>query len=269
MVQLIPVVPAIVAEAAPLRVLDAQDDDLDAEDHLDPDLLPIFEEEATELLPQLGSALRQWVARPENLGARQEVLRLLHTLKGSARLAGAMRVGEMAHRMESSIELLGAEGLQSVQLEPLLGRFDALQGAFAALGHVPVEGAAQVATEHATKPVEVAAVAASASTTNVPKSLPAIQAPVVAATPRIQGNQSVRVRAQLLDRLVNQAGEVMITRSRMDERDAVAQFPRRAHRQPGPIASAVARCGVAGGVANAIPFGTNQRLCPSVRSAGI
>jgi chemosensory pili system protein ChpA (sensor histidine kinase/response regulator) len=34
----------------------------------------------------------------------------------------------------------------------------------------------------------------------------------------VQGNQSVRVRSQLLDRLVNQAGEVMITRSRMDER---------------------------------------------------
>ena len=35
---------------------------------------------------------------------------------------------------------------------------------------------------------------------------------------RPAANQSVRVRSQLLDRLVNQAGEVMITRSRMDAR---------------------------------------------------
>ena len=33
-------------------------------DAVDPDLFPIFEEEAAELLPQLGGAVRQWTARP-------------------------------------------------------------------------------------------------------------------------------------------------------------------------------------------------------------
>ena len=55
------------------------------------------------MLPQLGGALRQWAARPDNLSARSEVLRALHTLKGSSRLAGAMRLREMAHRLESAI----------------------------------------------------------------------------------------------------------------------------------------------------------------------
>nr|WP_315464817.1 Hpt domain-containing protein [uncultured Rhodoferax sp.] len=213
------VLPHVVAEAAPLVVLDAQDDDLDAQDHLDADLLPIFEEEATELLPQLGSALRQWVARPDNQGARSEVLRLLHTLKGSARLAGAMRLGEMSHRMESSIEQLGAEGLQSIQLEPLLGRFDVLQAAFAALGQMPEEAVREsVADAPMTAPLDSALEDQVASAVvPLPKALPAIQAPAMLA-PRAQGNHSVRVRSQLLDRLVNQAGEVMISRSRMDER---------------------------------------------------
>lgn len=116
----------------------AHDDDIDAVDNLDEDLFPIFEEEAVELLPQLGSALRQWVGHPDNLGARNEVLRVLHTLKGSARLAGAMRLGEMSHRMESSIEQIGTEHLQSVQLEPLLTRFDGLQATFNALGPHPL-----------------------------------------------------------------------------------------------------------------------------------
>ena len=40
------------------------DDDIDVVDVIDPDLFPIFEEEAAELLPQLGGALRQWAARP-------------------------------------------------------------------------------------------------------------------------------------------------------------------------------------------------------------
>ncbi|CAM8638743.1 HATPase_CheA-like domain containing protein [Comamonadaceae bacterium] len=211
--------PAAVAEAAPLLVLDDQGEEIDALDSLDPDLLPIFDEEATELMPQLGSALRQWVARPDNQGARTEVLRLLHTLKGSARLAGAMRIGEMGHRMESSIELLGAEGLQTIQLEPLLGRFDAMQNAFASLGEVPdVDGPEALDKAPTVTPLSVVATSAQSTVAaSLPKPLPTIQAPAVSA-PRVQGNQSVRVRSQLLDRLVNQAGEVMITRSRMDER---------------------------------------------------
>nr|WP_315479540.1 Hpt domain-containing protein [uncultured Rhodoferax sp.] len=201
------------AVAAPLTIADAQDDDIDAEDHLDDDLLPIFEEEAAELMPQLGTALRQWVAQPDNMAARNEILRLLHTLKGSARLAGAMRLGEMAHRMESSIEQIGTEALQAVQLEPLLTRFDSLQAVFAALGQEPVE-----AEDTVVATVAAAAPVASTAATVAPLSIrPVVHAPQ-AAMPRSTGNQSVRVRSQLLDRLVNQAGEVMITRSRMDAR---------------------------------------------------
>lgn len=208
--------PAELAVAAPLSILDGHDEDLDAEDHLDPDLLPIFEEEATELMPQLGAALRQWVARPDNLGARSEVLRLLHTLKGSARLAGAMRMGEMSHRMESSIEALGSENLQSVQVEPLLSRFDALQAAFAGLTQAVSDDAHAAATlvDDAERISEVDSTPAHP----VPlRAVSPVQLPA-SVVPRAQSNQSVRVRSQLLDRLVNQAGEVMITRSRMDAR---------------------------------------------------
>ena len=204
----VPVMPVFpLMAAAPLNVAEAIDDDIDAVDALDEDLFPFFEEEALELLPQMGAALRQWVARPDNLGARSEVLRVLHTLKGSARLAGAMRLGEMAHRMESSIEQIGSEALQAIQLEPLLTRFDALQASFAALGAAPQVEELPVAT-----PAEAAVVKAAALTIQpAPRS-------VVLVPPRPVTNQSVRVRSQLLDRLVNQAGEVMISRARMDAR---------------------------------------------------
>ena len=137
------VAPQFVAHAAVMvntnALLDAGDDDIDAVDALDPDLFPIFEEEAAELLPQLGGAVRQWTARPGNTSARAESLRALHTLKGSARLAGALRLGEMAHRMESEIEQLGHDDLQSVQIEPLLTRFDALQANFDGLRRTAME----------------------------------------------------------------------------------------------------------------------------------
>ncbi len=195
------------------------DDDIDAIDVIDPDLFPIFEEEAAELLPVLGGALRQWAARPDNLAARTEVLRALHTLKGSARLAGAMRLGELSHRLESAIEQLDVESVQTQDIEPLQGSFDGLQATFAALRAV----SAQAPTEPvAVAPVK-AEVAAPADTEvpvpQVPRAVVAKpQGPLELAPARATAGHSVRVRAQLLDRLVNQAGEVMITRSRMEAR---------------------------------------------------
>ena len=200
--------------AAPLNIAQAEDDDeIDARDGLDDDLFPIFEEEAIELMPQLGTALRQWVGAPANLKARNEVLRVLHTLKGSARLAGAMRLGEMSHRMESSIEQIGTDQIQSVQLEPLLTRFDALQATFNALGATPVVMDAPAEVAVVAPDVAFGAPPAVATPVRVaPRGLGAVTAV------RQTAHHSVRVRSQLLDRLVNQAGEVMISRARMESR---------------------------------------------------
>ena len=226
-------------------VAEEADEDIDAVDLIDPDLFPIFEEEAAELMPQLGSALRQWSERPDNGSARLDVLRVLHTLKGSARLAGAMRLGEMAHRMESAIESMGSEFVQTAQIEPMLARFDRLQANFDELCQGPLEPAAAPASPEPVMPQRPAIAAAQAPAPQPMQAMAETRAPVVAmpaslpaaparpATPapampaprapaasgsRSSGGQTVRVRSQLLDRLVNQAGEVMITRSRLDQR---------------------------------------------------
>lgn len=206
-----------------------EDDEIDAVDAVDPELFPIFEEEAAELMPQLGAALRQWSARPDNGGARMEVLRALHTLKGSARLAGALRLGEMAHRIESEIEFLGSEAAATQDFEPLLTRFDAMEHALdtlrkadaagaenAALNQAPVapvavpqQASVEPGVSHAGEPVVLMAAASGRTLVPAPQAM-AMQSVRQAAS------ASVRVRSQLLDRMVNQAGEVMITRSRLE-----------------------------------------------------
>lgn len=205
--------------SAPVERSSDLDDDIDVLDVLDPDLFPVFEEEAAELLPQLGSALRQWAAHPDNLGARSEVLRALHTLKGSSRLAGAMRLGEMAHRLESVIEQLDMETLRSEEIEPLLANFDAMQANFQGLRDLegqPPEVSAELAAKGAAGDTDAAE--SPPKTAVVPSVLTRPQAVAKPSAARAAANQSVRVRAQLLDRLVNQAGEVMITRSRLASR---------------------------------------------------
>ncbi len=195
------------------------DDEFDAVDTLDADLFQIFEEEAQELLPRLGSALRQWVARPGNTSARVEVLRNLHTLKGSARLAGALRLGDMAHRMETQAERLGSDVTDSALVEPLLGSHDALVSRFEELrqpADVPVPNRTTTSAESLVEAPAVAVEAADGAGTLPPASQ--VLATTQLQMPMAKGSAAVavRVRPELLDRLVNQTGEVMITRSRME-----------------------------------------------------
>ncbi len=240
--------------------------DIDAQDSVDPDLFPIFEEEAQELLPQLSTQTRQWLEMPDHPAAAAACMRTLHTFKGGARLAGAMRLGELAHRMESTIErLLASERVTHADIAPLEGRVDRLVEVFEALrardaqhydeqaGRAlpPAEPVVPM-PEHVEPPppmpqatpvsdAEVAQVAQaevpSASPGEFASPLTNRQAPEAKLAPIDWGSLPnaalppsarldrehtagpshavVRVRPQLLDRLVNHAGEVSITRTRL------------------------------------------------------
>ncbi len=209
--------------AAAAAFAEDMDDEFDAVDAIDPDLFSIFEEEGAELMPQLGGALRQWSARPDNLGARNEVLRALHTLKGSARLAGAMRLGEMAHKIESDIEHMGSDAAAFQNFESLLTTFDAMQANFEALRHPgeTPEALQPLAQEAGAPQVPLSGLESQAATGGpvapAGRKVTMSLAQATALQPlRAVASGSIRVRSQLLDRMVNQAGEVMITRSRLE-----------------------------------------------------
>jgi chemosensory pili system protein ChpA (sensor histidine kinase/response regulator) len=160
-------------------------------DDLDPDLLPVFMEEAADLLPQIGNGLRQWQQNPADAAVAQGLLRALHTVKGSARMAGAMRLGQHTHALETQIEnMLHAGTTNPAAFDELLANYDQ----------------AQLLFEQLQQPAAPAAAAASPAPAPVPAPAdePAARAPLV------------RVRADILDRLVNQAGEVSITRSKLE-----------------------------------------------------
>jgi len=247
--------PLVAPSTAPVAATRAAavtiDDDIDAVDAVDADLFPIFEEEAQELLPTLAAQMRDWVRRPGDPSASTGCMRTLHTLKGGARLAGAMRLGELAHRLESAIEkLIAAGAAQASDVEELQAKADALSDVFEALRNQDAQ-----AYEDATQQVIAATPVAAPeqpmdSAPNAPDAVPesstpltaeaASQPPVVAEggeagidwsrfalSPTAEAASvvakahagisqgAVRVRAQLLDRLVNQAGEVSIARSRL------------------------------------------------------
>jgi|GEM_PF-5720561 len=191
---------AEVAVPADMGAGDAVPVDLTIADDLDPDLLPVFLEEATDLLPEIGNGLRTWQANPADTAPAQMLQRALHTVKGSARMAGAMRLGQHAHDIETQIENMVHAGTTTpAAFDELLANYDHALMLFEQL-HNP------------------AGAAASAAAAPLPTLVPA------KAADEGQGAQArtplVRVRADMLDRLVNQAGEVSITRSKLESQVA-------------------------------------------------
>ena len=218
--------PAPVSPRVPVQALDGEDD-IDVGDAVDAELFPIFEEEGLELLPQLASRLRDWALRSDDAAAAAACMRTLHTFKGGARLAGAMRVGELAHRLETAIErLLARGGVEAHDVERLLVRADHLGAAFDALRAAGAAAVAPTAAGRAEADAVTDPVAAAAGPAGAPRLAATIdwsrfgasehrlrqaEAQAAAASPG-----AVRVRVPLLDRMVNQAGEVSIARARLE-----------------------------------------------------
>lgn len=174
-------------------------------DEIDADLLPVFVEEADELLPQIGEALREWSLMPQGSPAPAALMRHLHTVKGSARMAGAMRLGEAVHEMETRIELSGVRLADSRTLvDELIGRHDQVLALYEVIRDPHLTVDLQVT------PMQPSIDADESSVIELPEALATAEsAQSVAPT-------LIRVRADLLDRLVNEAGEVSIARSRLD-----------------------------------------------------
>src|SRR5690606_8859466 len=70
---------------------------------VDQELLTMFLEEARELVPQVGNELRAWRANPTQADHPDALQRALHTLKGSARMAGQADLGDTVHSMEDKV----------------------------------------------------------------------------------------------------------------------------------------------------------------------
>jgi chemosensory pili system protein ChpA (sensor histidine kinase/response regulator) len=69
----------------------------------DPELVDIFTGEAQELIDEIDQQLTRWQIDPLGTQPRRELLRGLHTLKGSARMAHVQAMGDLSHELESQI----------------------------------------------------------------------------------------------------------------------------------------------------------------------
>ncbi|HKR37446.1 MAG TPA: Hpt domain-containing protein [Steroidobacteraceae bacterium] len=97
--------PPPVAVAAPVMAA-SQPVEASAEDdtEFDPEVAAIFSEEAIELLETADQALTSWKQDRANTALVFELKRVVHTLKGGARMAGIRAMGNLSHELETLMQ---------------------------------------------------------------------------------------------------------------------------------------------------------------------
>ncbi len=199
-------------------------------DQLDGELVDIFVEEGRDLLDHCDGLIARMREVPGDRDVLNGLQRDLHTLKGGARMAGINAIGDLGHAIESLLEAVAANRTDIDRDDVRLFErgFDRLHQLLTRTGmHRAVTMPTDLVEAFETRTrgrnaaapsdADVRAIA-KASVEPAPLSAPV---PVEGQAeedflPRAQQEQ-VRVRADLLDRLVNHAGEVAIYRSRLEQ----------------------------------------------------
>ena len=181
----------------------------DEQTDINPELWKVFFEEAQYLAPEVEGKLRAWSILPQDLHIPKALLRALHTLKGSTRMAGAMHLGELIHDLESGVENIANEAVVSVpMIEKLKVGFDDINDRIDRIQNPrPPE-------EHALTPSDETLAAEAPPAPDVGASPSAENTEAVLDTPTQK--PLLRVNAELIDHLVNESGEMSIARSKVE-----------------------------------------------------
>ncbi len=224
---------------------------LGIDEDIDPELVDVFLDEATDLLSSIDEAVTQWRANRSVGQAVEDLKRALHTLKGSARMASAMSVGQLAHNTEDLIRRVEDGTLttsaelfdllhevhdtlvmlidQIRQAQPL-SSIERLRDKIArALAGEPIVDIAPARPTPVAPPTERKSGAdldyfpvedgdANLHLTDKPADRRALDDSEPERLPERRDRRGqVRVRTSVLSDLVNYAGEVSIARSRMEQ----------------------------------------------------
>lgn len=207
---------------------------------IDPELANIFVAEATEMLEAIDSGLSAWSRDYRDEEAVRELQRALHTLKGGARMTGFSHMGDLAHNLETEIGTLALRGTPPSgeeqrslreQLETMEHLHDAL-----ARGHYTVTVRESEAPAEVDFPVELETPAPipEAPPVSAPAPLSLSGAPPgwrpelywrpqEESLPHGSRRELARVPVESLDGMLNEAGEISIFRSRLEQQNASLQ----------------------------------------------
>jgi len=210
------------------------------------EFMVIFLEEADEILENTQSLLERWQVAPDNMQLMKELQRELHTLKGGARMVGIKPMGDLSHKLESILTgIVEGTAKSNAQLpEMVQASVDELASMLEAVrSGEPLYEATQLLEQIERCLGGEAPMSALKASTAVPKPAPEPEptppqaaqettatsevapADKPAKADRVEkedssgeaGEDRIRVRASLIDKLTNLAGELSISRAHLEQ----------------------------------------------------
>ncbi len=171
-------------------------------------LMDIFRDEGSEYLKRLGDCLLHLEKEPKNTAVLEEIFRNAHNLKGAARILGLTEIARIAHDLES-IFSLAKDGKLAITPE----RIDAITESIDAISSL------------LTADVKEEAVNIQEPVKQIDRELyetkeAGQQAPVKFGR-RVSDSQflsTVKVSTEKLDNMMNQVGELIISKMRFEQR---------------------------------------------------
>ena len=226
-----------------------------AEDDFDPDILEIFLEEASELIEEMDEAIHNWESDWDDRDAPETMKRALHTLKGGARLSGLKNLGELTHNYESFLigtrdpqategffptihsyqdnVLNGVRGVRArldgdpMPATPVIAQPIHEPTTDQTLGDEPEAENESVDESDSTSETTSAQIVPFQRSSALPEvdedggflspAQPAAKAPTATNNKRQGPQEMIKVSAELLEELVNLAGETSISRGRLEQ----------------------------------------------------
>jgi chemosensory pili system protein ChpA (sensor histidine kinase/response regulator) len=161
--------------------------------------------------------LRNWFDHPQNTDSANALLRILHTLKGGARMAGCKALGQHFHQMETEVEQLAdAPNRDGEKISQLLLAYDFAASALAKLKNQSQNGDDELHTpllkhqDDQQDNQQVSSVIIVPTVSTVPKE-PTVHETVAAS----QESTLLRVRTDVMDRLAGSAAELIVDGARL------------------------------------------------------
>jgi chemosensory pili system protein ChpA (sensor histidine kinase/response regulator) len=185
----------------------------------DNELIQIFVEEAHDILDAINRSFNDWLSNPSQKELLNSILRELHTFKGSSRMVGLKGISEYTHTLEQLIQKIhqGETKPDDSLLKELRRSFDYLHLYIDNYAHhtlfpdgdVPIGSIKRLLNEELSGKID-------------PEELGDISEEVEGAPQKkikkSEGpTETVRIRADLLEKFSNLAGRINVSRSHLEQ----------------------------------------------------
>ncbi len=186
------------------------------EDEIDDDIFEISKVEAEEMLENINPILERINEAGLSINEGLELKRYLHTLKGSLRMAGANKIGMLAHRLESLIDYAESRKLNFYKLKALLEK-EVNKIIFLLKDHKQVLSEAKAAwlDQLVDEKIISSNNIATATTQKIAVANDLNNKDVVKEQKK-ENKQYIRVLSNVLDTAINDAGEIRLARNSLE-----------------------------------------------------